>query len=131
MVNLELTVVNYICLVAHVEAMGGKSLSVEKLLRKTSKECGLFSNPLRSLIAALITAKAELTWTELKTSLEKETGKVNPNTLSFHLSELANAGFIEKIDVRGQPRYRATKQKLTDMQKLLGEDLLQAVKAKL
>jgi arginine repressor len=106
-------------------------LSLDELLAEASRQCELFSNPLRSLIAALITVKTELTWTQLKTTLEKQTGKINPNTLSFHLTELANAGYIQKTNATNQPRYRITKHKQPDIQRLLGQELLKTVKEKL
>jgi DNA-binding transcriptional ArsR family regulator len=88
----------------------------------------LFSNPLRSFTAAFIAVKEEVTWSELKAAIEKWAGPVNPNTLSFHLGALIDAGFITKIDIRGQPRYRIIGDKLPEIKKLLGENLLQAVK---
>jgi DNA-binding transcriptional ArsR family regulator len=105
-------------------------MSVEELIAKTSKKCEIFSNPLRIFIAAFIAVKEEVTWTELKTSIEKYTGKVNPNTLSFHLGELTNIGYITKINIKGQPRYKIKKDKLPEIKRLAGEELLQAVKEK-
>jgi DNA-binding transcriptional ArsR family regulator len=110
--------------------MEDKKTSVEELIAKTSKKCEIFSNPLRTFIAVFIAIKEEVTWTELKTSIEKYTGKVNPNTLSFHLGELSNIGYITKINVKGQPRYKITEGKMTEIKRLAGEELLQAIKEK-
>jgi len=110
--------------------MEDKKTSVEELIAKTSKKCEIFSNPLRTFIAAFIAVKEEVTWTELKTSIEKYTGKVNPNTLSFHLGELTNIGYITKINVKGQPRYKITESKLPEIKRLTDEELLQAIKEK-
>ena len=103
-------------------------MTIEDLITQASKKCELFANPLRSFIAAFIAVKEEVTWSELKGAIEKWAGHVNPNTLSFHLGALINAGFITKIDIRGQPRYKIVNEKLSEIKKLVGEDLLQAIK---
>jgi DNA-binding transcriptional ArsR family regulator len=103
-------------------------MTIEDLVTQASKKCEIFANPLRAFIAAFIAAKEEATWSELKDAIEKWSGRVNPNTLSFHLGALANAGFITKIDVRGQPRYQVVNDKLSELKRLIGEDLLKAVK---
>ncbi len=103
-------------------------MTIENLIVQASKKCELFANPLRSFIAAFIAVKEEVTWSELKDAIEKWAGSVNPNTLSFHLGELAAAGFITKVDIRGQPRYRVVNAKLSEIKRLVGEELLQAVK---
>jgi DNA-binding transcriptional ArsR family regulator len=103
-------------------------MTLEDLIRQASKQCELFSNPLRSFIAAFIAVKEEVTWSELKEAIEKWAGQVNPNTLSFHLGLLINAGFITKIDIRGQPRYKIVNEKVGEIKKYAGEKLVQAVK---
>ena len=103
-------------------------MTLEDLITQASKKCELFANPLRSFLAAFIAVKEEVTWSELKVAIEKWAGHVNPNTLSFHIGELINAGFITKIDIRGQPRYRIVNDKLSEIKKFIGEDLLQAIK---
>ena len=103
-------------------------MTIEDLITQASKKCELFANPLRSFIAAFIAVKEEVTWSELKGAIEKWAGHVNPNTLSFHLGELINAGFITKIDIKGQPRYRIVSGKLPEIKKFSGEELLQAIK---
>ena len=103
-------------------------MTLEDLIKRSSRQCELFANPLRSFIAAFIAVREEVTWSELKVAIEKWAGHVNPNTLSFHLGELIDAGFITKIDIKGQPRYRIVNDKLPEIKKFSGEDLLQAVK---
>jgi DNA-binding transcriptional ArsR family regulator len=127
MINFKLITVNYIS--------GGLpileqvlSMTLENLIAKASKNCEIFANPLRCFIAAFLAVKEEATWSELKDAIEKWAGRVNPNTLSFHLGELSTAGFIAKIDVRGQPRYKIVNTKLSELKRLVGEDLLKAVK---
>jgi DNA-binding transcriptional ArsR family regulator len=104
------------------------NMSIEDLIAQASKKCEIFANPLRSFIAAFIAVKEEATWSELKDAIEKWAGRINPNTLSFHLGELVSAGFIAKIDIRGQPRYKIVNDKLSELKRLIGEDLLKAVK---
>ncbi|MCJ7763012.1 ArsR family transcriptional regulator [Candidatus Bathyarchaeota archaeon] len=103
-------------------------MTMEDLITQASKKCEIFANPLRNFIATFIAVKEEVTWSELKDALEKWAGGVNPNTLSFHLGELMNAGFITKVDIRGQPRYRIVNDKLSEIKKRVGEELLKAVK---
>jgi len=104
------------------------TMTIEELITQASKKCEIFANPLRSFIAAFIAAKEEVTWSELKDAIEKWGGSVNPNTLSFHLGELGAAGFITKVNIRGQPRYRIVNSKLPEIRRLVGEELIQAVK---
>lgn len=103
-------------------------MTLEDLIKQTSKKCELFANPLRSFIAAFIAVKEDVTWSELKGAIEKWAGHVNPNTLSFHIGELISGGYITKIDNRGQPRYRITEEKRDEIVKFTGEELLQAIK---
>lgn len=103
-------------------------MALEELLAKASKKCEIFSNPLRSFIVTFIALRGEVTWTELKSALEKWAGRVNPNTLSFHLGELTNAGFIEKVDIKGMPRYKVVKAKLPEIKRLVGDDVFKAMK---
>ena len=103
-------------------------MTIENITAEVSKKCEIFANPLRCFIAAFLAAKEEATWSELKEAIEKWAGRVNPNTLSFHLGKLADAGFISKAEVRGQPRYNVVKNKLPELKRLVGEKLLKAVK---
>ena len=104
------------------------NMTLENLIARASKKCEIFANPLRSFIAAFLAVKEEATWSELKDAIEKWAGRVNPNTLSFHLGELADAGFITKVNIRGQPRYRIVNAQLSELKRLVGTDLLKAVK---
>jgi hypothetical protein len=103
-------------------------MTIQNLITQTSKKCELFANPLRSFIATFIAAKEEVTWSELKDGIEKEAGPINPNTLSFHLGQLIDAGFIIKIDIKGQPRYKIKKGKVSEIKKLFGTDVFEALK---
>lgn len=103
-------------------------MGIGELITERSKKCELFSNPLRSFIAVFIATKKEVVWSELKKALEKWAGHVNPNTLSFHLGELMDAGIIDKVDIKGQPRYRIIESKLPEIQMFAGEDLIKKMK---
>jgi DNA-binding transcriptional ArsR family regulator len=102
----------------------GAKMSLKELIIERSKKCELFSNPLRCFIIAFIASKNEVTWSQLKKALETWIGYVNPNTLSFHLGELMEGGFIIKIDIEGQPRYKIVENRLPEIQRLVGEDLI-------
>ena len=102
-------------------------MELDELLIKASKKCEIFSNSLRAFLVSFISVKGETTWTELKNALEKRSGPINPNTLSFHLGALTNAGFIQKIDIKSMPRYRIVKEKLPEIKALVGEDVLKAM----
>lgn len=80
---------------------------INKRIDKMSKECEVFSSPIRSLITALILAEKEMTWTEIKETVEQITGNsMNPNTLGFHIGKLVEMEYIEKVGTKEQPMYR-------------------------
>ena len=103
-------------------------MSLENLVIERSKRCEVFSNSLRSFVAVLIVAKGEVAWSELRGTLKKFIGDINPNTLSFHIGKLMDAGFLEKIDIEGQPRYRITEDKASEIEGMIGKDLVEKVK---
>ena len=105
-----------------------KSLSLGELIRERSEKCNLFSSPLRSFIATFIDVRGEVAWSELKTTLEKYVGSINPNTLSFHIGVLLEAGFIDKLNIKGQPRYRIMENKSSEIERLVGIDLVRKMK---
>lgn len=111
-----------------IKTTGEVAVSIEELIIERTKKCELFSNPLRSFVAVFVAAKKEVAWSELKSALEKLAGHVNPNTLSFHLGQLMDAGVIDKVDIKGQPRYRIAENKLSEIQRLAGEDLIKKMK---
>lgn len=106
-------------------------MNIEELIVERSKKCELFSNPLRSFIAVFVAAKGEVTWSELKKTLEKWVGPVNPNTLSFHIGELIDTGFVEKANIEGQPIYRIIESKSPEIQRLVGKDLIEKMREEL
>jgi len=103
-------------------------MAIEQLVFERSQKCELFSNPLRTFIALFIVAKEETTWSELKSFLEKSGGSVNPNTLSFHIGRLMETGFINKVKGEGQPRYRVNEDRLSEIEKIIGKDLIEKMR---
>jgi len=106
-------------------------MAIEQLVYERSKNCELFSNPLRTFIALWIVVKGETTWSELKSFLEKSVGRVNPNTLSFHISKLMETGFLDKVRSEGQPRYRVNENQVPKIEKMIGKDLIEKMKGEL
>jgi hypothetical protein len=83
---------------------------ITKRIDRMSRECEVFSSPIRALITALILAKKELTWTQIKETVEQITGStMNPNTLGFHIGKLIEMEYIEKVGTKEQPIYRIIK----------------------
>lgn len=102
-------------------------MAVEELLFERSKRCEIFSNPLRMFIALVLFAKREVAWSELKSDIEKSIGSVNPNTLSFHIGRLMETGFLEKVDIEGQPKYRINEDRVSEIERVVGEDLIEKI----
>jgi len=105
-------------------------MSIEKLLMKVSKKCELFSNPIRSLIISFAIVKREVTWSELKKDLEQIIGSINPNTLSFHIRRLIDAGFLDKTGTREQPRYKLVEEKIPEIEMTIGQTLIEKIREK-
>lgn len=102
-------------------------MTIEKLLTEASEKCEIFSNPLRSLIVSIVIVKSEVTWSELKRDLEKLVGSINPNTLSFHIGKLIDAGFLDKAGTKEQPRYKIIAQKIPEIEVTIGKNLIQKI----
>ena len=103
-------------------------MAVEELIFERSKKCEVFSNPLRTFIALVLFLKREVTWSELKTDLEKSVGSVNPNTLSFHIGRLIQTGFLDKVNIEGQPKYKIKETRMSEIEGMVGKDLIEKVK---
>ena len=65
----------------------------------------VLANPLRLLILGIIALKGSVSWIELKESLEKLVGRVNPNTLAFHINRLVEVEYVVREGPRRSPRY--------------------------
>ena len=102
-------------------------MAIEKLLMEVSKKCEIFSNPLRSLIASFLIVKKEVSWSELKRDLEEIMGNINPNTLSFHIGKLIDAGFLDKAGTKEQPRYKIFEEKIPEIEVTIGKNLIEKI----
>jgi len=67
---------------------------------RIAKHFEVLANPMRVAILKFL-LEDDAGWNDLKRKLEKAGfGRVNPNTLAFHLTRLIEHGFVEK---RGSP----------------------------
>jgi hypothetical protein len=83
---------------------------LNKHIDKISKQCEVFSSPIRTLIASLVNANQGLTWKQIKDAVEQITGNpINPNTLGFHIGRLVEMEIVEKAGTKEQPIYRIIK----------------------
>ena len=83
-------------------------MRVIKLATEWAKENEVLSNPFRALVLAIIVSKNSASWNDIKNTLDKLWGEFNPNTLSFHLNRLIEAGLVEKVQMGERHIYRAT-----------------------
>lgn len=87
------------------------STTVSKILSKARSivlKHEILSSEVRVLILTIIDFKGEISWNELKRSLEKTLGyTVNPNMLAFHLRRIINAKLVERIKVGREVKYRS------------------------
>jgi DNA-binding transcriptional ArsR family regulator len=102
-------------------------MRIQELVAKVSQECEVFSNPIRALIVALTIVKNGITWTELRRNLEELVGEMNPNTLSFHISKLVDAGLLVKAGTRLKPRYTIPEKKIDEAKRTIGQALIKEV----
>jgi len=100
-------------------------MAIEQLVVERSKKCEIFSNPLRMFIMLVLFVRPEISWSELKSNLERSIGGVNPNTLNFHVGRLIETGFLDKVDIEGQPKYRINETKVSEIESMVGEDLVE------
>jgi DNA-binding transcriptional ArsR family regulator len=69
---------------------------VKKRLLEVSDMSNMFANPVRARILDIILNKDGATWSQIQEGLEQVFGRLNPNTISFHLSKLTLGGAIIK-----------------------------------
>jgi len=103
-------------------------MSLAELIDKKSREYEIFSNPLRTLILLFVLSKEEVAWSDLKNFLEEHIGKLNPNTLSFHLSKLLEAGYLIKVELEAQPRYKIAEDRQSEIEGMLGKELVEKIR---
>ncbi len=86
--------------------------ALEKLLARVNeiaKESMALANPIRLLILTIIASRKSTSWLELKQTLEKLIGPVNPNTMAFHINKLVEVEYISREGPQRSPRYTAKK----------------------
>jgi DNA-binding transcriptional ArsR family regulator len=103
---------------------------IQELATKVSQKCEVFSNPIRSLIVSLVVVKNGITWTELRQNLEELVGEINPNTLSFHIGKLVDAGLLVKAGTRLQPKYKIPEERVEEAKRTIGQALIKEVERK-
>jgi DNA-binding PadR family transcriptional regulator len=99
----------------------GVKLSVMESLKESVKACETFSNIQRSLIALVIDKYGQISWSDLKTEVEKIKGPMNPNTLSFHLKKLQDENIISHGGTDKQPIYFITDKGKVEVGEKLGK----------
>jgi len=105
-------------------------MHIQELATKLSQKCEVFSNPIRSLIVSLAIVRNDITWTELKKNLEELVGEMNPNTLSFHIGKLIDAGLLVKAGTELQPRYKIPEERVEDARRTIGQALIKEIERK-
>jgi len=78
---------------------------IQVLASSTSEHYEPLANPFRIILLYAVSALGEAKWSDIKVLLEKVLGSVNPNTLSFHLKRLIDAGWIIKTEALEDPKY--------------------------
>lgn len=105
-------------------------MSLLDLAHEVSKKHEIFSNPLRALILFFVLRHKEVSWSDLKNFLETNIGKVNPNTLSFHLGRLLDTDLLVKIELDVQTRYKIVESNMPEIERMLGKKFLDKIKEK-
>jgi len=82
-------------------------MEIESLIKKITKKHEALANPVRIHILSIVTALEECSWGEVKAILEGICGKINPNTLAFHIRKLMDCGLIVKGGSSESPIYTA------------------------
>ena len=96
---------------------------------ENSKRFEILANPIRNLILIIVAFNKEVNWATLKKSVEAFVrSSVNPNTLGFHIGRLIDAGFIYKIDIENQPRYKINENIYREFEQLFGKVKLDKIK---
>lgn len=83
-----------------------------------SKQFSILSNIYRILIILYLKENKQSNWSEIKDYIESNCGKLNPNTLHFHLKALLESKFIKRIPIGDKFLYELD---------FLPTDILQAI----
>lgn len=76
--------------------MNGKEETKITIYDSVSSTAFLLSHPLRLRIIEFLNTHKTATWKEIIEDLENIFGRLNPNTINFHLTMLVNKKIIEK-----------------------------------
>jgi len=85
------------------ETEGARDIEKDKEIGAKMKRLGsvanigsLLGHPIRLLIVSLIANSGGASWSGISKELEGVMGRLNPNTINFHLSKLVAGGIVEK-----------------------------------
>lgn len=70
--------------------------SIEKT-KSLSKRSAVLSNPYRILIIQYLRKNNQANWSEINDYIQSKMGKLNPNTLHFHLKSLIKFDYVKRI----------------------------------
>ncbi|MGQ9479600.1 MAG: nucleotidyltransferase domain-containing protein [Thermoproteota archaeon] len=83
----------------------GETRRIRRLLRDVAERHEVLSNPFRMALLSVIKAYENASWSDVKRTLEKIFGEVNPNTLVFHIGRLMKHGLVLKDGSSKPPTY--------------------------
>jgi len=70
-------------------------MRLDNIISQMSVTYEVLSSPFRLIILSLL-ADREASWSELNNKIEEKFGRINPNTLNFHLNKLIKNKIVEK-----------------------------------
>jgi len=77
--------------------MGGGASSLEEL-KRSARLFDLLGHPVRLAIVRYMCRNREAYWSDIVEYLESIFGRMNPNTVNFHITRLVMDGVLEKRD---------------------------------
>jgi|GEM_PF-3096240 DNA-binding transcriptional ArsR family regulator len=79
----------------NVKDFNPEKLEGERLI-SIAEMASLLGHPIRLKILSILIEREGAPWTDIVAELEKTMGRLNPNTVNFHLSKLILGGIIRK-----------------------------------
>ncbi len=80
-------------------------INVMEEIGEIAKKHEALANSIRVEILSIVIAFREISWSKIKAILESRYGKINPNTLAFHIKKLIDCGLIRKGGTMESPIY--------------------------
>ena len=74
-------------------------INIVEQANSISKQFSILSNIYRILIILYLKENKQANWSEIKDHIESNCGRLNPNTLHFHLKALLERKFIKRITI--------------------------------